>query len=74
MSPFTEPRKYKVGDLVQDIFTKEFGLIIEIYFIESLKPIYRILLQNPEYPEYPIVNYSEDSIWMICCVSENNSE
>lgn len=72
MKIFEPAKPLKVGDLVQDIFTKEMGIVIEKYFLmDKEKPVYRVLLQNPEIEEYPIVSYTEDSLWMISCLVES---
>jgi hypothetical protein len=69
---FEPHRALKIGDLVQDVFTKEVGIVIDKYFLnDKEKPVYRVYLQNPEIEEYPIVSYTDDSLWMISCISES---
>lgn len=67
---FESKSKLKVGDLVQDIFTKEVGLVIEVIKIdESPTKLYRVLLQNPITTTYPTCTYGFESLKLLVSVS-----
>lgn len=55
----------KVGDLVQDVFTREVGIVIEICDLEDGDELYRVYIQNPRDKTSPTVTYNKRSLWVL---------
>lgn len=55
----------KVGDLVKDVFTREIGIVMEIYDLDYDQEIYRVYIQNPRDGTAPTVTYSKRSLWVL---------
>lgn len=64
----------KVGDLVQDVFTKEVGIVIEIYDLEQGDELYVIYIQNPRDKTSPTVTYSKRSLWVLIDLLQERME
>ena len=64
----------KVGDLVQDVFTKEIGIVIEVTEIDQNEELYRIYIQNPRDPANPTVTYSKRSLWVLIDLLQGKME
>jgi hypothetical protein len=64
----------KVGDLVQDVFTKEVGIVIEIYDLEQGEELYVVYIQNPRDKTSPTTTYSKRSLWVLIDLLQERME